>query len=289
LVVKADMPSKKESVTTFKAPEPKRFTVAPGQLGNIAGAALPFAMRLGTGAIAHGYGFSMGKNDEEKYSVFRTGDQMVVESSKISELARPAEPLVLYEFEGCPFCKKVREAVCILDIDVLFKPCPMDGPTFRPEAVAEGGKKMFPYMKDPNTGTNMYESDEIIAYMFNTYGDGNVPLMLRMGPITAITAGLGLLGRLGKGSKYRAAKMPAEPVELWAYDISPFCKVVREVLCELEIPHVFHSCARGSPKRQELFAMTGTFQAPYLEDPNTGVKMFESAEIIAYLESTYAL
>jgi hypothetical protein len=71
----------------------------------------------------------------------------------------------------------------------------------------------------------MYESDEIIAYMFNTYGDGNVPLMLRMGPITAITAGLGLLGRLGKGSKYRAAKMPAEPVELWAYDISPFCKV----------------------------------------------------------------
>jgi hypothetical protein len=34
------------------------------QLGNIAGAALPFAMRLGTGAIAHGYGFSMGKNDE---------------------------------------------------------------------------------------------------------------------------------------------------------------------------------------------------------------------------------
>jgi hypothetical protein len=42
--------------------------------------------------------------------------------------------------------------VCILDIDVLFKPCPMDGPTFRPEAVAEGGKKMFPYMKDPNTG-----------------------------------------------------------------------------------------------------------------------------------------
>jgi hypothetical protein len=28
------MPSKKESVTTFKAPEPKRFTVAPGQVDN---------------------------------------------------------------------------------------------------------------------------------------------------------------------------------------------------------------------------------------------------------------
>ena len=54
--------------------------------------------------------------------------------------------------------KKVREAVCILDIDVLFKPCPMDGPTFRPEAVAEGGKKMFPYMKDPNTGAQFRPS-----------------------------------------------------------------------------------------------------------------------------------
>ena len=32
-----------------------------------------------------------------------------------------------------------------------------------------------------------------------------------------------------------------------------------------------------------------TFQAPYLEDPNTGIEMFESAEIIEYLRATYAL
>jgi glutathione S-transferase len=31
----------------------------------------------------------------------------------------------------------------------------------------------------------------------------------------------------------------------------------------------------------------GTFQVPYLEDPNTGVAMFESAEIIKYLRSRY--
>jgi glutathione S-transferase len=30
-------------------------------------------------------------------------------------------------------------------------------------------------------------------------------------------------------------------------------------------------------------------QAPYIEDPNTGVQMFESAEIIDYLKGTYAL
>ena len=63
---------------------------------------------------------------------------------------------------------------------------------------------------------------------------------------------------------------------------------MREALCELELPHVWKSCARGSPKRQELFDKTGgTMQLPFLEDPNSGVSMFESAEIVDYLKETY--
>jgi glutathione S-transferase len=57
---------------------------------------------------------------------------------------------------------------------------------------------------------------------------------------------------------------------------------------ELEIPHIQKSCPRGSRKRNELFAKTGTFQVPYIEDPNTGVKLFESADIIEYLNDKYA-
>lgn len=34
------------------------------QYASIAGAALPFAMRLGTGAVTHGYGIGLAKNDE---------------------------------------------------------------------------------------------------------------------------------------------------------------------------------------------------------------------------------
>mmetsp|Transcript_9060 Transcript_9060/g.15567 ORF Transcript_9060/g.15567 Transcript_9060/m.15567 type:complete len:350 (-) Transcript_9060:80-1129(-) len=280
---------KKTSAVTYKIPEPKTFFVRPDQYGAVAGAALPFAFRLATGAFTSGYSVSFKPNDESKYSVARMGGQMVVESSAIDGFKRPAQPIVLYEFEACPFCKKVREACAILDLDVMFKPCPKDSPTFRPEAIADGGKKMFPYLKDPNTGMAMYESDDIIQYLFNEYGDGEVPLTLRLGPVTAITAGLGLLGRMGKGSKYRDAKVPEMPLQVWSYEASPFCKVVRETLVELELPHLMISCARGSPKRQQLFEEKGLFQVPYLIDPNTGVEMFESAEIVEYLEKTYSL
>lgn len=59
--------------------------------------------------------------------------------------------------------------------------------------------------------------------------------------------------------------------------------MVREVLSELELPHLYRSCARGSPKRQAFFEERGRFQVPYLEDPNTGVAMFESTAIMQYL------
>nr|XP_009623172.1 uncharacterized protein LOC104114425 [Nicotiana tomentosiformis] len=142
---------------------------------------------------------------------------------------------------------------------------------------------------DPNTGVAMYESDEIINYLVRKYGDGNVPLMLSLGLLTTLTAGFAMIGRMGKGSSYRPSKLPPKPLEIWAYEPSPFCKVVREVLVELELPHILHSCARGSPKRQVLYERVGHFQVPYLEDPNTGVQMFESADIVDYLQATYAL
>ena len=81
----------------------------------------------------------------------------------------PSKPIEIYEFEGCPFCRKVREAVSILDIDVLFYPCPKGGPNFRLKANKIGGKKQFPFMIDPNTKTQMYESNDIIKYLFETY------------------------------------------------------------------------------------------------------------------------
>lgn len=270
---------------------PQRFAVAEGTLAATAGASLPFVLRAATGVFPVGYKVELVPDDPNVYSFQHglPGGRMVKETCTTASLPRPQAPVRLYEFEGCPFCRKVREAVSILDLDVLYLPCPQGGTVYRPEA-KERGAKAFPYMVDENTGAEFGESDDIISYLFSQYGGGEpVPASLAL-PVglTGIMNGLGLIGRLGAGSRYRKAKMPEQPLKLWAYEPSPFCKLVREVLCELELPHVQYSTPRGSAKRDELFARRGLFQAPYLEDPNTNVAMFESSEIIKYLTETYA-
>ena len=201
--------------------------------------------------------------------------------------ARPAQPLRLYEFEGCPFCRKVREALSILDLDADILPCPKNGPRFRPEAVQRGGKAQFPYLVDPNTNTAMYESDDIVRYLFTTYGDGSVPGLLQWPLIPYVTSLLATAVRFGAGVSYRAASPPQLPLDLWSFEASPFCRIAREALSELEIPYRLHNVAKNSSHRDAFVARSGKMQVPYLFDPNTGTSMFESAEIVRYLNETY--
>jgi glutathione S-transferase len=202
---------------------------------------------------------------------------------------RPEQPLRLYEFEGCPFCRKVREALSILDLEADILPCPKGGPRFRPEAVRLGGKAQFPYLVDPNTGKAMYESGDIVRALFAEYGDGRVPALLAAGPLTDASAALAGVFRPGLGVWYRPARAPERPLELWSFEASPFCRIAREALCTLELPYRLHNVAKGSPRREAFQQRSGRMMVPYLADPNTGSEMFESAEIAAYLERTYAL
>ena len=49
---------------------------------------------------------------------------------------RPKQRLELYEFEACPYCRKVREALSALDLQAMVYPCPKEGPRFRPAGAA---------------------------------------------------------------------------------------------------------------------------------------------------------
>lgn len=85
----------------------------------------------------------------------------------------------------------------------------------------------------------------------------------------------------------RADFQSMQPLKLWGYEGSPFVRPVRETLSSLGLAHVFVNCARGSSNRDKLFELTGRFQVPFLQDPNTGVEMFESGEIVKYLMAMY--
>ena len=216
-------------------------------------------------------------------SIVRAGAGMEVSGAG----ARPEKMLELYEFEGCPFCRKVREALSILDLDAMIYPCPQGGPRFRQHVLERAGKTQFPYFIDPNTGREMYESDDIVRYLFATYGDGRVPALLALPVVRDVTSALASGFRLGFGSRYHPARTPARLLELWSFEASPFCRIAREALTSLELPYVLHNVAKGSARREAFVARSGKMQVPYLADPNTKIELFESADIVAYLERTY--
>ncbi|HJN76729.1 MAG TPA: glutathione S-transferase N-terminal domain-containing protein [Myxococcota bacterium] len=199
---------------------------------------------------------------------------------------RPEQRFVLYEFEACPYCRKVREALTMLDLEVEIRPCPKGGERFRPAVVARG-KSMFPFLVDDNTGEAMWESNDIVAHLYRNYGVTAPPLMLRLGPLTNLLCSLAGLFRPGFGYSARPSREPALPLELWSFDISPFCRLVREELSALELPHILHNVGKRSPSRPAFVQRSGRMMVPYLLDPNTGAEMFESAEIVDYLRRTY--
>lgn len=228
--------------------------------------------------------------------------------------AQPATPLKLYDMEASPYCRLVREVLTELDLDVMILPCPAGGTRFRPEAEKLGGKQQFPLLVDEAAGVMLYESADIIEHLRITYGKrrprGRDPLrLLSVGSSYLASA---LLWRRGgvRGMKAASSKAPAQPLELYSFEASPFSKPVRARLCELELPYLLHNTGKGAwgdmgpPSfRDQLFKTprgttrnrrwldenTGKVQVPYLIDANTGTALYESQAILAYLNQTYAL
>ncbi|MDP9151267.1 MAG: glutathione S-transferase N-terminal domain-containing protein [Myxococcota bacterium] len=202
---------------------------------------------------------------------------------------RPAKLFELYDREGCPSCRKVREALSILDLNAIVHPCPEGGTRFRARVIERVGKISVPLLVDPNGGTEVQltDSDAIVRHLFSRYGDGKVPLALRAGALTDRTSRVASLLRRSKGQHALASKTPDQLLELYSYEASPYCRLVREVLSQLELPYVLHNVARGSPKRAAFIERAGKMQVPYLVDQVHGIAMFESRAIVKYLEDRY--
>ena len=197
--------------------------------------------------------------------------------------------LELYDYEGCPYCRKVREVLCELDLDYVAHPVAHGSPR-RAALEKLGGKVQVPYLIDRNTGTRLYESDDIIAYLNETYGAGRragwrLPVPTVLDDLSsALVSGV----RLARGTRCRSTAGGArERLLLYNMEGSPYCRKVREALTELDLEYVVRNLPKGSPKRAELAERGGKVMVPYLVDPNTKREMYESDAIVAYLEAQY--
>jgi len=202
----------------------------------------------------------------------------------------PSKPLELYDFEACPYCRRVREVLTELDLDYLARPVAHGSPR-RDELALLGGKVQAPFLRDPNTDVALYESADIIDYLNRTYGAGQragwaigIPDLLDVANSAAATA-----VRFGRGGTCRVAadRSGLEPLLLYNMEGSPYCRKVREVLSELDLVHLVRNVPKGSPRRVELGERGGKVQVPFLVDPNTGHELYESDDIVAYLEKEY--
>lgn len=230
----------------------------------------------------------------------------------ISSKSAPLKPdilLKLFDIEGCPYCRLVREALTELDLDAEIYPCPKQGERYRVDVIEKGGKVQFPFLIDPNTGVQMYESLSIVKYLFETYAQISLPLKWQLGPLQTMGSIVASSTRLGLGTTRKASCAPDQLLELYSFESSPYARMVRECLCEMEIPYILRSCGRTElgewllpplrdalnivpnselKNRKILLEKAGRMAIPYLIDPNQNVEMFESAEIVKYLEATYA-
>ena len=190
--------------------------------------------------------------------------------------------------ESCPFCRRVREALSELDLDWVCHPTPK-GSGLREDTPRWNGRYSFPFLRDPSTGVEMKESEAILDYLHDTYGAGR-PHSARLTRRFDLAGSMLASGLRPKGMRtdHGDRTQPAKPLELWQYEGCPYSRKVRERLHTLCLEVVVRNVALGSPKRATLVARGGKMQVPFLIDSSRGVALYESEDILAYLDSVYA-
>jgi glutaredoxin len=80
--------------------------------------------------------------------------------------------LTLYTRTGCPYCMKALVAMHELGLDFTEKD--IADPEVAAELETRGGKVQGPYLIDDEHHVEMYESDDIVAYLHETFGNAPV-------------------------------------------------------------------------------------------------------------------
>lgn len=80
---------------------------------------------------------------------------------------------------------------------------------------------------------------------------------------------------------------PEQPITIYRLQACPFCERVVRTLTDLDLEYRSRFVEPLHSERTVVKRLCGVRTVPAIEDPNTGVKMAESANIVDYLEHTY--
>ena len=158
----------------FVQPTPRPLTVTrpSEELPSLLTGGLVLAIRLATGVFTLGWSPKLLTGDEAAavgtatgtYG-FRFGPLAFRDTSPLLAASpRPEQPLVLYEYEGSPFCRKVREAALLLDVPVEFRPCPGARAGFAAELKERTGRMTVRCTSQARRGDWVYPSPRPSPY-----------------------------------------------------------------------------------------------------------------------------
>lgn len=233
-------------------------------------------------------------------SIVRLTQGVTVATPTSDQSKRPIK--YLYDIENDRECRQVRERLTELDLNVatIIPATPNSkiwssstpNKRYPPPPTSQ-----LPHIVFAN-GQSLSGAQDILEYLDTKYpsetADNNLDSTMATAKLVLQDIGsyLAVLLRYGRGSAVISAarpEYPEQPLILYSYEGNQFCRLVREVLCELDLPYELRNAGKQSPRRAELASLTGgSTLCPFLIDPNTDTKMPESREIIAYLYNTYA-
>lgn len=203
---------------------------------------------------------------------------------------QPEQDLVLFGLEHDPKTRRVRDVLAELDLRYFYRPCAAGSAGAK--ALAEyGAATTFPMLIDPNHDERIEGDEAAIDYLWEVWADRPRPhagaALKRVDRALSEFGSSSVPKVLSLSTAVREREPLAQPLELWNIEASPYCRKVRTALDRLDLPTTVINICKLSKRRPEMRERFGRVQVPLLVDPNTGVEMIESDEIVRYLDQTY--
>ena len=252
-------------------------------------------------------------------SIFRLphGVTVIVGSGSVSDPSNKyQQQLTLHDIENDDNCRLVRERLTELDLNFKVVPSAPNSKVFvdpaykyalKPGTIIPilhvagdekkltviGASNIVEYLDRTFLESGTYDDDPPVDNEEPDATSSSVFEQQAKSLLADVSNAVASWMRAGRGCRVSpAASDSAQLLEsslvLYSYEGNQFCRLVREVLTELDLVYELRSVGKGSPRRDELAQLTGgSTQCPCLIDMNTSQTIQESADIVQYLYSTY--